>query len=127
MNNPEELNRILLSNSGEMLTINFGINSWEILLIFVIGLTPGLISLWFMRQAEAQTRERLRTARLASNYRRFLIQFHSPEGEYIENYGYVIGDISCRFNARSAYIRCAVNPSGPCKDCSYYEPTDINC
>src|SRR5690348_6653839 len=34
----------------------------------------------------------------------------------------VIGDIACRNNARSPYIRCAVNPSGPCKNCQSYEP-----
>jgi Family of unknown function (DUF6464) len=36
-------------------------------------------------------------------------------------WGGVLGDPSCRFNARSAYLRCAVNPSGDCKDCRYYE------
>jgi Family of unknown function (DUF6464) len=40
---------------------------------------------------------------------------------YLEGVGYLIGDISCKFNARSGYIRCAVNPSGPCQDCRYYE------
>ncbi|MFN4816549.1 MAG: DUF6464 family protein, partial [Pseudanabaena sp.] len=39
----------------------------------------------------------------------------------IEGYGYVIGKVSCKYNARSQYIRCAVNPSGPCQDCRYYE------
>jgi hypothetical protein len=30
---------------------------------------------------------------------------------------WVIGDASCRFNAHSELIRCAVNPSGPCQGC----------
>lgn len=34
---------------------------------------------------------------------------------------WVIGDASCRFNARSEIIRCAVNPLGPCESCRYYE------
>lgn len=34
---------------------------------------------------------------------------------------WVIGDASCRFNARSEIIRCAVNPPGPCESCRYYE------
>ncbi|KJH73187.1 DUF6464 family protein [Aliterella atlantica] len=34
---------------------------------------------------------------------------------------WVIGDASCRFNARSEIIRCAVNPPGPCESCHYYE------
>ena len=36
----------------------------------------------------------------------------------------VIGDASCRFNARSEIMRCAVNPEGPCKECRYYEAID---
>lgn len=34
---------------------------------------------------------------------------------------YAIGDTSCRFNANSPLIRCAVNPDGPCEVCRYYE------
>lgn len=32
-----------------------------------------------------------------------------------------LGDTSCRFNAHSPFIRCAVNPSGPCQGCASYE------
>lgn len=42
------------------------------------------------------------------------------ERTFIDGY-WVIGDISCRFNARSEIIRCAVNPEGPCAGCRYYE------
>lgn len=34
---------------------------------------------------------------------------------------WVLGDVSCRFNARSEIIRCAVNPHGPCCGCDFYE------
>ncbi|BAY46698.1 hypothetical protein SAMD00079811_43110 [Scytonema sp. HK-05] len=34
---------------------------------------------------------------------------------------WVIGDASCRYNACSEMIRCAVNPDGPCQTCRYYE------
>jgi hypothetical protein len=34
----------------------------------------------------------------------------------------VIGDPSCLFNACSPLIRCAPNPSGPCRGCRSYEP-----
>jgi hypothetical protein len=34
---------------------------------------------------------------------------------------WVIGDASCRFNAQSELMRCAVNPSGPCENCRFYE------
>ena len=35
-----------------------------------------------------------------------------------------IGDPSCRFNAHSSYLRCAVNPSGPCETCPHYQSKD---
>lgn len=34
---------------------------------------------------------------------------------------WVLGDSSCRFNAHSELVRCAVNPSGPCEACRFYE------
>ncbi len=34
---------------------------------------------------------------------------------------WVVGDVSCRFNARSELLRCAVNPAGPCAACPLYE------
>jgi hypothetical protein len=47
-----------------------------------------------------------------------------PEYQYVEGIGYMIGDLTCQFNARSSYIRCAVNPIGPCQDCSHYQAKD---
>jgi hypothetical protein len=43
-----------------------------------------------------------------------------PEEHYIEGVGYIIGDLSCRYNACSPYIRCAVNPGGLCDGCRDY-------
>ncbi|ARV58313.1 hypothetical protein BZZ01_06400 [Nostocales cyanobacterium HT-58-2] len=37
---------------------------------------------------------------------------------------WVIGDASCRYNACSEIIRCAVNPEGPCETCRYYESAE---
>lgn len=34
---------------------------------------------------------------------------------------WVIGDATCQYNARSEFIRCAVNPTGPCTGCSAWE------
>ncbi len=34
---------------------------------------------------------------------------------------WVIGDASCRYNARSELIRCAVNPEGPCEGCHHFD------
>jgi hypothetical protein len=33
---------------------------------------------------------------------------------------WVIGDPSCRFNARTPLLRCAVLPEGPCERCAHY-------
>jgi hypothetical protein len=42
------------------------------------------------------------------------------------NNRWVIGDASCRFNAGSEVLRCAVNPCGPCQHCIYYQPQSTN-
>lgn len=94
------------------------------LLVIAIGFLPSLFSLWLMRKTQARRR---------SQFRQVAITF--PGGQvrqnttpvtsdryYLEGVGYLIGDISCRFNARSGDLRCAVNPSGPCEGCRYYEP-----
>jgi hypothetical protein len=36
--------------------------------------------------------------------------------------GWVIGDPTCRFNALSPLLRCAVFPEGPCERCGSYQP-----
>lgn len=90
-------------------------------LIVILGLTPSLLSLWVMRRAEAQAQERLRVAARAVANRQMPTLRLPPEYRYVEGVGYMIGDLSCQFNARSSYIRCAVNPSGPCEDCSHYQ------
>ena len=47
---------------------------------------------------------------------------HRPEERSLLAGRWVLGDLSCRFNARSELLRCAVNPYGPCQGCSSYEP-----
>jgi hypothetical protein len=32
-----------------------------------------------------------------------------------------IGNAKCEFNAQSSYLRCAVNPCGPCDECNFFE------
>jgi hypothetical protein len=34
---------------------------------------------------------------------------------------WIVGDSTCRYNANSEIIRCAVNPDGPCRGCSFWE------
>ena len=31
-----------------------------------------------------------------------------------------IGDISCKYNARSPYLQCTINPQGNCQKCLHY-------
>jgi hypothetical protein len=94
-------------------------------LIVILGLAPSIFSLWMMRQADARSQERLRIAMNSVNSRPLSIVRLPPEYHYVEGIGYMIGDLTCRFNARSSYIRCAVNPSGPCESCSHYQELEI--
>jgi Family of unknown function (DUF6464) len=59
------------------------------------------------------------------------VPYHPRRDEYdryyLEGVGYLIGDISCVYNARSGYVRCAVNPSGPCEGCRFYESKEVPC
>lgn len=93
---------------------------------------PALFSLWMIRRSKARTQARLRQAvtftpraRIQRHYatsNSSLPETQRNDRYYLEGVGYLIGDISCRFNARSGHIRCAVNPNGPCQDCRHYEP-----
>jgi Family of unknown function (DUF6464) len=95
----------------------------EILLILAIGLAPPLLSFIFLRQAEARAQTRLRAALRAAEQRQFQRLLALPaDYRRVEGVGALIGDFTCRYNARSAHLRCAVNPFGPCKECHYYEP-----
>ncbi len=33
----------------------------------------------------------------------------------------IVGDATCRFNARSPLLRCAIRPEGPCEGCAQRE------
>lgn len=95
------------------------------LFILVIGLTPPLFSVWILRRADARAQERLRLAIDSVSTRGLPRMGLSPEHHYVEGIGYMIGDLTCRFNARSSYIRCAINPMGPCQGCSQYQERDL--
>ncbi len=93
----------------------------ETLLVFCLGLAPPLLSLWLVRHAQTRVRQRLQAAREVSA-RQFQGRIpESMEGHRVGVAPSTLGDKSCRFNARSAYIRCAVNPTGPCEGCRHYE------
>lgn len=96
----------------------------KILCILAVGLMPPILSVWIMRRTEAQTRAKLRQAMRVRTQRLYTTPL-LLDRYYLEGVGYLIGDISCQLNARSGYLRCAVNPEGPCQGCRYYEPLDI--
>lgn len=93
----------------------------ETVLVFVLGLTPPVLSIWIMHRVKERAQARLREAAHVSVERVLQRNQTPPDRYYLEGVGYLIGDITCRFNARSPYIRCAVNPSGPCQGCYHYE------
>lgn len=98
----------------------------ETVWIFAVGLIPPLFSLWMMHRSKVKTQARLRQAMNAA-YRVRIRHGNTPEVSdryYLDSVGYLIGDISCRFNARSGYLRCAVNPPGPCQGCRHYQEVE---
>jgi hypothetical protein len=98
---------------------------WKALLVIAIGFVPSFVlSLWIIRKTHVRARSRLR--RLSMNFSRIqgrdTSRSEDSDRYYLEGVGFLIGDISCRYNARSAHIRCAINPPGPCEGCRDYEP-----
>lgn len=95
-----------------------------IALIFLTGLIPGMLSSYLvMTGLRKYSRHRYQAA-MERTVRRSPYAHHylqSQNYQYVEGLGYIVGDITCQFNARSAYLRCAINPSGPCEKCPHYE------
>ena len=96
----------------------------QTLLIVSLGITPSLIYLWFRRQVEARAIQQIRSAGTAVPVTSWRQQNMPADAQYVEGVGYLIGDITCKYNAQSSYIRCAINPDGPCENCRYYEPRE---
>lgn len=55
---------------------------------------------------------------------RAFVQVSESERCQGEDGQWIIGDRSCRYNARSPLLRCAINPTGPCAGCHDYESID---
>jgi hypothetical protein len=103
--------------------------SIKTLLVIIVGFLPSLFSLWLIRKTHLRMRTQLRQASMnfsGTRGRQNIIRPMEGDRYYIEGVGYLIGDISCKFNARSGYIRCAVNPCGPCQGCRYYEAKEFS-
>ncbi len=92
----------------------------DIFLVLFFGLMPPVVSLWLMHRLEAQAQEQISTRSQDHVETHALKLLRSEDMNYVEGVGYVIGDASCAYNARSPYIRCAVNPSGSCKECRFF-------
>ncbi|MGF1479077.1 MAG: DUF6464 family protein [Cyanophyceae cyanobacterium] len=91
----------------------------ETILIVLLGLIPALLSIIAIRRTKRRWQTRFRQARTASFYRQVRSSYLSTPNEAAPKP--FVGDTSCRFNARSPYLRCAVNPDGPCEECIHYE------
>jgi hypothetical protein len=98
----------------------------EIFLAIVLGFLPLVLSILAIRRLSVKTEARLRSVAEAVAQARTQPLLLPADTTYVEGIGFAIGDFSCRFNARSAHVRCAVNPSGPCQACRYYESIRID-
>ena len=95
-----------------------------IALIIVVGLIPALFSLlvgWYSRRHFQQSLHIAADRAAQERLRHFPRRSHNPDAHYVDGMGLVIGDITCRLNAKSPFLRCAANPSGPCEGCKEYE------
>lgn len=45
---------------------------------------------------------------------------HPEEKTWVEG-RWIVGDVTCLYNACNELVRCAVNPAGPCAGCRHYE------
>lgn len=93
-----------------------------ILIIILVALIPASLSLVMIRRAKRRFSMRMRRIRQMNLLRSQNQNYLPPSlSDSFERYCDTIGNTQCRFNAHSPYIRCAVNPSGPCDNCSFFE------
>lgn len=93
-----------------------------VLLIFGLSLLPALVSVWISLRTRDQVQAEFGRAMEVAAQRGLKAALKRDRDlNYVEGIGYVIGDFSCEMNARSPYLRCAVNPCGPCQGCQFYE------
>ena len=107
----------------------------KLALILVLSTLPSLVYLLVFRKAKKRWQSRLRRAQNFNyhhqNYRnRLQRSYHHSNDSYPSHdrrrpvTKYFIGDTSCVNNAHSPYIRCAINPEGPCDECVHFEKRD---
>ncbi|MBD1821911.1 hypothetical protein H6F89_00730 [Cyanobacteria bacterium FACHB-63] len=93
----------------------------SVFLILTIALVPSVLTLLLQHRLESQAQQRLRAAMAAAERRQLQNLLRLPPDHHrVEGIGTLVGDFTCIYNARSPYLRCAVNPSGPCENCRLY-------
>ena len=112
------------------MTIYFSDFVIKLALILLLSILPSLAYLLVFRQVKERWQMRLRRAQLPNSYYhreqlhsdRYGEDFDSPYSDRRRPVTkYFIGDTNCINNAQSPYIRCAINPEGPCDQCSHFE------
>ena len=102
----------------------------KLALILLLSILPSLAYLLVFRKAKERWQMRLRRAQLTNNsyYReRLHSDIYSEDSHSVYSdrrrpvTKYFIGDTNCINNAQSPYIRCAINPEGPCDECPHFE------
>jgi hypothetical protein len=96
-----------------------------VLYIPIVIIVVSIIVLLICSRLSYYQRLQVRSQRQATTESSFDRRFYKritkdPEEHYVEGIGIVIGDLSCTYNARSPYIRCAIDPDGLCQDCRHY-------
>jgi len=92
--------------------------------ILFVGLIPLILSLIAGRYSRRHFQQNLHIAAdfaAQERLRHFQRRPRNPDAHHVDGMGIVIGDITCRLNAKSPFIRCAANPHGPCEGCRDYE------
>lgn len=94
-----------------------------VLLIFGLSLLPAVVSAWISLRARDRVQADFgRAMEVAAERGLKAALKRDRDLNYVEGLGYIIGDFTCQMNARSPYLRCAMNPCGPCESCQFYEP-----
>jgi hypothetical protein len=96
----------------------------ETIAVILIGLIPGALASYLATASfrrYTQERRYYRTFGEVPAAQLLGPPLQGQDYHFVEGLGYIIGDLSCQFNARSPYLRCAINPAGPCKECPAYQ------
>ncbi|WP_206815716.1 DUF6464 family protein [Chroococcus sp. FPU101] len=90
----------------------------RIIIILILALIPSVFGLEIVRRSQRRFQARMRRIRSEPVYPVAIV---SDFLDVCEDQTFLIGEISCFYNARSPHLRCAINPSGPCEGCLHYK------